>query len=266
MEKLIPPQKRVVIMVTGCTIKPYSNNLKECERTWMPLLRKMGYRVISVVGNPDITHKKTQWHLDNYFSFVNENTIKFETFDNKVGIFDKSVYLPAKWVLEETDYEYYFKIDSDSFVHPQRFHKMLLDNLYTKVYIDYMGCCTPWMGGNPNDSFKKFTKTKGNYAAGCGYMLSKEAMNIVRDKIRVEEPIHFQVEDWLVGRTLLPNGISLLHDSRICFESKFKRLIFDENGIGTPYIGNKNSHLAIQHYMNGHMDILMKEYAKHYRK
>ena len=75
------PQQRVVIMVTGTTIEPWSNNLKESERTWIPLLRKMGYRVISVIGNHQITHKKTQHQLDNWFSFVEKDTIKFETFD-----------------------------------------------------------------------------------------------------------------------------------------------------------------------------------------
>lgn len=253
------PQQRVVIMVTGTTIEPWSSNLKESERTWIPLLRKMGYKVISVIGNPQITHKKSQQQLDNWFSFIDENTIKFETFDNKVGIFDKSIYLPAKWVLEHTDYEYYFKIDSDSFVHPQRFHRMLCENLYSEHYIHYMGCCIPWLGNNPHIFERMFTKKPGHYASGAAYLLSRHSLKLFVDKFKIEEPVHFQVEDWLVGRTLLKEGILLLHDSRIMFESKFKKLIADYDGIGTPYIGHKDSHLAIQHYMNGHMDELMEK-------
>lgn len=253
------PQQRVVIMVTGTTIDPFNKNLKECERTWMPLLRKMGYKVLSVIGNPEITHKKTEHQLKNYFNFVNENTIQFQTFDNKVGIFDKSIYLPAKWVLEETDYEYYMRIDSDSFVHPQRFHRMLSENLYTQHYIHYMGCCIPWLGNNPHFFERLFTKKTGHYASGAAYLLSRHALQIFRDKVKIEEPIHFQVEDWLIGKTLFENDILLLHDSRIMFESKFKKLILDLDGVGTPYIGHKDSHLAIQHYMNDHMDILMEK-------
>ena len=253
------PQDRVVIMVTGTTIEPFSNNLKECERTWMPKLRELGYKVISVIGNPDITHKKSQHQLDNWFKFIGDDTIKFETFDNKVGIFDKSIYLPVRWVLEHTDYEYYMRIDSDSFVHPQRFHKMLSENLNSQHYIHYMGCCIPWLGNNPHYFERLFIKKEGHYASGAAYLLSHHAMKIFRDKVRIEEPIHFEVEDWLIGRTMVENDILLLHDSRIMFESKFKRLIADIDEVGTPYIGHKDSHLAIQHYMNGHMDELMKK-------
>jgi hypothetical protein len=52
-------------------------------------------------------------------------------------------------------------------------------------------------------------------------------------------------------------GIQLLHDSRILFESKHKPLAADPFNIGLPDIENPQSHLALQHYMNGHMDEAM---------
>jgi hypothetical protein len=53
------------------------------------------------------------------------------------------------------------------------------------------------------------------------------------------------------------NGIPLLHDSRILFESKYKPLADDPYNIGLPDIEHPNSHLALQHYMNGHMEEAM---------
>ena len=92
-------------MVTGCHAQP--DNHKECERTWVPLLRKMGFRVIIAVGNPklDEVGVMSPEDFDNYYTFTDENTIQFNTFDSKDGLFDKSIKLPSKWVLEETKYE-----------------------------------------------------------------------------------------------------------------------------------------------------------------
>jgi hypothetical protein len=49
----------------------------------------------------------------------------------------------------------------------------------------------------------------------------------------------------------------VFHDSRILFESKYKQLLNDSNNIGTPDITEPESHLAIQHYMNGYMEEAM---------
>ena len=167
--------KKVVIMVTGCHAQP--DNHKECERTWVPLLRKMGFRVIIAFGNPklDEVGVMSPEDFDNYYTFTDENTIQFNTFDSKDGLFDKSIKLPSKWVLEETKYEYYFRIDSDSFVHPERFKQMLEENFQMSPDLDYLGCCFPWCGWNPHHHNRLYICKYGHFGAGCGNMVSKKS-------------------------------------------------------------------------------------------
>lgn len=251
--------KKIVIMVTGSHSKP--DNYKECEATWIPKLRELGFRVIVALGSTDIdeTGVLEVNDFDNYYQFLDENTIQFRTFDSKDGLFDKSIKLPAKWVLEETDYEYYFRIDSDSFVHPFRFYFMLEDNFKDFPDIDYMGCCHPWLAWNPHAINRKFICRENHIASGAGYMVSRKAMKIALDKMRIWQPSEFTLDDWVLGRAMWENRIPMLHDSRIYFESKHKLLIDDWNGYGVPDISEKESHLAIQHYMNGHMKETIKK-------
>ena len=248
-------------MVTGTNIEPFSNNHRECERTWIPELRNMGFRVITAVGNPELDKIGTMTPEDfqDYYKMIGDNTIQFNTFDTKNGLFDKSIKLPSKWVLEETNYEYYFRIDSDSFVRGDNFLKMLEDNFQMFPDLDYMGCCHPWGGWNPNHHTRFSVCRHGHFGAGCGYMVSRRAMHIALDKMRVLQPSEFQADDWVLGRAMWENGIPLVHDSRIYFESKYKRIIADYVGVGIPDISDKDSHLAIQHYMNGQMEETMKK-------
>lgn len=250
-------QNKVVIMVTGTLIEPYDSNWRECEATWIPMLRNLGYRVISVVGNPNITDKKTLDQIKNYYTFINENLIQFETFDTKVGLYDKSINLPIKWILSETDYEYYFRIDSDSFVHPHRFHEMIIENLSKYPNLNYMGCCHPYKGWNSEIPHQEWVFEEYHFGAGAGYMISKTAMKVAKEKMRIEEPNDFEIDDWVLGRAMWENGVPLLHDSRILFESPYKVLTEGDGNI--PYIGDITSHIAIQHYMNGNMKKAMKD-------
>jgi hypothetical protein len=251
--------KKVVIMVTGSHTKP--DNIKECEATWIPKLRNLGFKVIVALGNIEVEKygQLTPNDFKNYYEFINENTIQFRTFDTKRGLFDKSIKLPAQWVLEETDYEYYFRIDSDSFVHPYRFKQMLEENFKYFPDVDYMGCCHPWMGWNPHEFKRVFVCKHGHIASGAGYMVSRRGMKVALDKMRVLQPFEFQADDWVLGRAMWENGVPLLHDSRIYFESKHRVLVKDYKGIGVPDISENDSHLAIQHYMNGHMKETMKK-------
>jgi hypothetical protein len=89
-------------------------------------------------------------------------------------------------------------------------------------------------------------------------MVSRDSMKLALDKMRiVEDPLDYQIDDWVLGRAMWENGVEMLHDSRILFESKHKELVRDPNGIGIPDIADPQSHLALQHYMNGHMDEAM---------
>jgi hypothetical protein len=251
--------KEVLIMVTGSHTKP--DNYKECERTWIPKLRDLGFNVMVSLGNLECDEygQLTENDFENYYELLSDTTIQFRTFDSKDGLFDKSIKLPAKWVLEETDYKYYFRIDSDSFVHPERFKKMLEDNFEDFPDVDYMGCCHPWMSWNPHVLQRRMVCRENHIASGCAYMVSRRAMKIALDKMRVLQPFEFQADDWVLGRAMWENGIPMLHDSRIYFESKYRSLVKDWLNIGIPDISEESSHLAIQHYMNGQMKKTMKK-------
>ena len=240
-------RSKIMILVTGTTIAPWDQNWKECESTWIPELRKLGYNVKVAIGDPT---------LDNYVKEV-DDIVYFAAEDTKMGLFDKSIKLPCKWILEETNYEYYFRIDSDSFVHPQRFDDMLHQNL-NNGSVRYMGCAHPANMTNPFATFTQTVCKEGTIASGCGYMIDRTAMQIALHTMRiVEDPLDYQIDDWVLGRSMWEAGIELLHDSKILFESKYNPLAADPYNIGLPDIADPNSHLAIQHYMNGHMEEAM---------
>ena len=75
------------------------------------IVKKNGFTVLTALGNKQVQEygMLTPNDFKNYYEFTNKNTIQFRTFDDKRGLYDKSIKLPAKWILEETDYEYYFR-------------------------------------------------------------------------------------------------------------------------------------------------------------
>jgi hypothetical protein len=239
-------RSKIMILVTGTTIAPWDQNWKECEATWIPELRKLGYNVKVAIGSPNMNR------------YVKEmgNIVYFAAEDTKRGLFDKSIRLPCRWVLEETNYEYYFRIDSDSFVHPHRFDTMLHENLSNGI-VNYMGCAHPANMTNPFDNFKYIVCKERTIASGCGYMISRPAMKVALDKMRIDEDIDYEIDDWVLGRAMWENQVPLTHDSRILFESKYNPLADDPWNLGLPDIADPNSHLALQHYMNGHMEEAM---------
>ena len=247
-------KSKIIILVTGTTNKPYDENWKECERTWIPELRKLGYEVKVAIGNPK---------LKDYYT-IKENIIYFRADDSKFGLYDKSIRIPIIWILAETDYQYYIRIDSDSFVEPKRFDKMLRQNLTEVRDLDYMGCCHPNTGWNPHHIYRFFVCKKEHIASGCVYMVSKRAMITALEHMRITNPDDLKIDDWVLGRAMWENDIQLLHDNRIIFESKHKQLTKDPFGVGMPDISEPNSHLAIQHYMNGYMEDAMIQLG--YRK
>jgi hypothetical protein len=240
-------KNKIIILVTGTTNKPYDKNWKECERTWIPELRKLGYEVKVAIGNAK---------LKDYYS-IKENIIYFRADDSKFGLYDKSIRIPIIWILAETDYQYYIRIDSDSFVEPKKFDEMIRQNLTEVKDLHYMGCCHPNDGWNPHHTTRRFVCDNGYIASGCMYMVSKRAMIAALEHMTITNPNDLKIDDWVLGRAMWENGIPLLHDSRILFESKYKPLADDPYNIGLPDIEHPNSHLALQHYMNGHMEEAM---------
>ena len=80
-------KSKMMILVTGTTIEPHAQNWKECERTWIPELRKLGYNVKVAIGNPKMN------------KYVKEmgDIVYFSAADTKMGLFDKSIKLPCKF-------------------------------------------------------------------------------------------------------------------------------------------------------------------------
>jgi hypothetical protein len=240
-------KSKIIILITGTNIEPYNSNWEECNSTWIPELRKLGYNVMIALGDDylEVNHK------------IDGDIIWFNAEASKYGLFEKSVKLPIKWILEETNYEYYFRIDSDSFVEPKRFDLMLKQNFKEYPHLDYMGCAHPYLGWNPNEFGRCFILKEGIIASGCAYFISKRAMQVALRTMVITNVDDLKIDDWVLGRAMWENGIPLLHDSRILFESKYKTLSDDPYGVGMPDIEEPNSHLSIQHYMNGHMEEAM---------
>jgi hypothetical protein len=134
---------------------------------------------------------------------------------------------------------------------------MMIENFYEIPNLHYMGCSHPANYINPHLHKRFFVCKEGTIASGCGYMVSKEAMIIADSKMRIDEEVDYQIDDWVLGRAMWENGVQLLHDSRMLFESKYNKLAADPDNIGLPDIDNPQSHLALQHYMNGHMEEAM---------
>ena len=90
-------KNNIIILVTGTNTKPYDSNWKECENTWIPELRKLGYDVKVAIGN---------LKLKDYYT-IKDNIIYFRADDSKLGLYDKSIRIPIIWILAETNYQYF---------------------------------------------------------------------------------------------------------------------------------------------------------------
>jgi len=240
-------KSKFIILVTGTTIEPHAQNWRECLSTWIPLVRNLGFNIKVAIGNPNLDKEWIEYN----------DIIYFKAEDSKRGLYDKSIRLPIKWILEETQYEYYMRIDSDSFVHPKKFEAMLNQNFSEMPEINYMGSCHPVWMWNPTEPTRFTVCKERHFGSGVAYLVSRKAMRIALDNMRLVEDCDPEIDDWVLGRAMWENGIELLHDGRIYFESKHKIIVHDGQGVGCPDIGDKNSHLAIQHYMNGHMEEAM---------
>jgi hypothetical protein len=212
----------------------------------MPLLRQMGYHVKISFPSYDIP---------DYFK-DEDDIIKFKCSHDKFGLFDRAVKLPFRWILDHTDYKYYVKIDSDTFIHPIRFDNMLMQNI-NECNFDYLGACHPYRLWNTNDNFKMYihhNKDEFFYASGSAFIINRRIMEAAYNNLKVENDWELACDDLILGRAMKTLNVPLLHDNRICFESPFQEIIVKtEDFIANPYIGDRNSHLAIQHYMQGHM-------------
>ena len=241
--------KKVLITITGTWAKTHYKNWIECETTWVPKLREKGFEVLYLMSNPYI--KNGFEKIGNFFFANCKDTLK--------EIYLKNHYYISAYFINETDYEYRFHTDCDTFIHPERFIT-LLDDYVNKTPKDYMGCALPYPGFNTYNLVKREITSPKHYASGgSGFLISRKAQRYMVEDFNAKNYEHLAYCDKITGEILHKNGIKLFHDSRLLFESPYKRTIRDPQKIGCPSIGDKNSFLAVQHYCNGHMVELMNK-------
>ena len=241
-------RSRILIGVPGTFNYPHSKNWIECESTWIPKLREKGYDVKILLSDPE---QNINYKIKGNF-FITKNS------DFKDGLYYKNYHYMSEYILSNNQYDYYVKIDSDSFVHPERFDEMI-SSLFINEFEtpDYLGCCVPYRGWNSHDRI--FTKIDEGYgfASGTGMMLSRKSLQIILNDFNpsVNTELHF--DDKIVG-DILRDKVSLYHDSRILFFSKYDMAeVVDLSPDGPSFISDDNSQLAIQHYCSGHMSEIM---------
>lgn len=218
-------------------------NWIECENTWVPLLRKKGFNVIYLVSN-EFLNKDYKY---------NDPFLSINCTDDELGFFKKTSLGPFKYVMEQTNYEYFFRIDNDCFVHPERFVDMLADVL-SRFDVDYLGAHYPRHPeidpcvSHQQEIYNFNSNSYYGFASGAAFMVSRKSMKKV-----LEQYIWSDLPDDLrVSDILKANQIPLLNDTRICYDSPYYRLQ-SIPGKEHPFIGQSFSHLAIQHYCNGKM-------------
>lgn len=241
--------KKTLITVTGTWVESHSKNWIECESTWIPKLREMGFEILILMSNP---------HLDKEYEKIG-NFFFSKCGDSMDEMYLKNHYYISKYLLDETDYDYRFHTDSDSFVHPERFIKLLEDYTITNPK-DYIGCTIPYPGLDPRTLHQETMVDEQYYASGgSGFILSRKAHSYMVNDFKIDEHETLYCCDKITGMLLRRNGIYLFHDSRFLFESKYKTIMRRYNEIPNPHIGDKDSFLTVQHFCNGHMQEIIKE-------
>jgi hypothetical protein len=241
-------ENTILITITGTWVSSHYSNWIECETTWVPKMREKGFKVIYLMSNP---------HLDKNYELVG-NFFFAKCPDTLESIYYKNHYHISKYLLKETNYQYRFHVDSDTFVHPDRVIDIFKE--YTIVNPkDYVGCVTPYPGLNTN-FLNKIEINEPNYYAsgGSGFLISRRSMKYMVGLFNEEEYETLADCDKITGEILYKEGIRLWHDSRFLFESPYKLIIDNSENLPNPFVGDPNSFLAVQHYCNGHMKEIME--------
>lgn len=248
-EEDLKKMPKTLITITGTWAPTHSKNWIECASTWVPKLKEKGFDVLFLMSNP---------YLDKEYEVVGDFFFSRCT-DILEKLYLKNHYYISKYFLNETNYDYRFHTDNDTFVHPERFVSLVEEYTQTTPK-DYVGCTVPYPNINPNHLNKLEIKDQGYYASGgSGFILSRKSHEPLINDFKEENYNHLAFCDKITGELLRKNGIKLWHDSRILFESPYKRTMNDPLNLGIPFIGDKDSFLAVQHYCNGHMQEIMNK-------
>jgi hypothetical protein len=250
-------KQKTLITITGTWFPSHSPNWIESASTWVPLIKEKGFDVLFLMPNP---------YLDKDYEIIGDFFFA-KCPDGLENIYLRNHYYISKYFLNQNDYDYRYHTDCDTFIHSERFTDLIKE--YTEITPkDYVGCVIPYPGLNPNVLNKLEIKEKNYYASGgSGFLLSKKAHEpLVNDFKKEDYNDDLSACDRITGSLLYQKGIKLWHDSRILFESPYRKIISDPYNLGTPFIGDKDSFLAVQHYFNGHMREILDNIQKSYEK
>ena len=244
--------QKLLIAIKDTSAAGWEERGKECYDVWGKEFEKLGVNLIFLKENPSLD-------VDSVYK---EKTLYSKAPVNKDGIFYKYVYYPFEWFIKETKYEYLAIVDSDTFVHPQRF----LDRFkfWREEYpqIELIGSALPireWNFLNPH--LQILLKEDKYWPSGCLFVVKRSLINkfIIEFDFELDELVH-EWEDYTLGKFCCKRNIPLLHDSSICFQSPHESAqVFNPSSIPIPSIGSsEGSHLIAQHYLSGKMDEIFK--------
>ena len=245
----------ILITIPTCFIEPHNVNWIETKETWVKQIKEKGYDVIFTKFDKNLDKK---YELkDNFF------TTSFSS-DEWDDLFYKRIYYISEWISQQDNYKYIFFIDSDTFINVEKFDNEIPKIIEKYPCLNYMGCANPYEGWYPHEKMFKYIYKEKTFASGFGFMLSKEACKVLYKNFKDEDYTHITKgrDDVIVGDLMYKNGIPLLHNNSFSKESKWRKKLVDPFNVGTPHIGDKNSHVYVQHYINGHMKEVQKELKK----
>jgi hypothetical protein len=245
---------KILITIPTCEVEGHNLNWKESRDTWVIEAKNKGYDVIFTKPSTSIPSKK---HI------IKDGFLFSKSKDIWDDLFRKRVLSVCNWIKDFNieQYDWIFFIDSDTFVNIEKFDKEIPKILNEYPGVDYMGCANPYEGWYPHSPFYKFIYKEKTFASGFGFMLSKKACRILAQKYKDEDYSYITLgrDDVIVGDLMYKNGIPLLHNNSFSKESKWRKKLIDPQSIGTPHIGDSNSHVYVQHYINGHMKEIQNE-------
>ncbi|MBI3861225.1 MAG: FkbM family methyltransferase [Planctomycetia bacterium] len=172
----------LLIAVLSC--QAYPQRRERCLATWIPKARELGIDVVFVVGSPSQTRA------------VRDGDLLIVPAGDDYASLPQKVAELCRWALAETDCDYLFKCDDDTYVRPERLLAVDVEGA------DYIGA--EWAPG------------AGYASGGAGYLLSRRAIETVSATMLqfVNDPTPTDAEDVLVGRCLFRSNLPLRIDGR----------------------------------------------------
>lgn len=180
---IFKPNTKLLIAVLACHHR--AGHLQACRETWVP----------DAVGQCDVKF----FYGRGSHSEPKPDEVTLDCDDAYRGLACK-VQESVRWALENK-YEWYFKVDDDTYVRPER---VMLAGFERADFIGYRLGAT--------DMYHQHAYARG----GVGYYLSNRSMQVLANAPTPNPDIPSEyAEDSWVGKTLINTGIECTHDERL---------------------------------------------------